>query len=506
MVKMNLLRLVLVAMLVTIAFLPLPVAQGSESPTTIVSGYYNSVTVNSVNLSNNTATIAIHLTIIGVGNWSCCTNVWISWYGSPIGFLRLAPIGRGNNSTTLANMKNNSAFNIPIKGSPSFYPIDSYIIPLNFTFVNFPSNWVFANNTQRVTASPLVESQFNTPVGLSERWQASSMGKVDVMTIQLSRRDWVAWATLGPIILIYLIIGFLSLLPRGSDKLYPRLSIQLFIFIILLGYYITIAPSLPPTTIYLPLVQVLTYAGLTAVTIFVVLSILVEASSLSRSIGDSVAVIFSLMAFDFFVFTMLFSNQLVDFTFWRIVILQWGVMVFFASGTIYYALRWARGGGRRAFMKALYPPVLGSPPTSVVNWLYATAAAFNLGALLLTNYLVQVISPNIEQTPFRKLLFQYTVGNFFVSGISNLFISIFLVLGAYLILRKRSVILWSSFGILLFIVSALDFINDSVLFPEPSIPLFFIYVIPTGLVAAWALGLLLARRRTKISTRLNIPP
>jgi hypothetical protein len=136
--------------------------------------------------------------------------------------------------------------------------------------------------------------------------------------------------------------------------------------------------------------------------------------------------------------------------------------------------------------------------------MYAVAFVFNMASLLLTNYVVQLLGPNIEQTPARRLIFQITQGNFFTSWAPNILISIVLIFGMYVVLRRVNTVVWSAGGIILLLTSLFDFVNDSSLLGAPFDPVAYVLFPAILLIAAWTATLLLNRWKTRTEPRTAV--
>jgi len=478
---------------------PVTTAAASSSDSFVVR-YASQITIQSINYANSTATIAVYLNLVVQGNWTSGFTVWAVRDRSYLAFIDLYPQPSGQ-YTSFLPANGTVTLDVPITGSSSFYPYDAYLLSLNFTFPV-----IFANVTMPVPDNAWfaflqsgLSSQFQLHGNPSREWVSENGIPSESVSIEIDRKEWVGWAILGPIFMMFLMIGLFPLLPAEVGRLSDRTLFQLFVFVILLGYYWTIASALPPAASYLPLVQVLTYAGLTAVTIHLVASIFMS-NGLSKMLMDSIAAIVSVQAFDFFLYTILFSNpiwlaqNLLD-----VVFLQLGMVSLLVLGLFFSLVRWWRKKGSSLILaKTVFPMIKGPPPTRVVIWLYSVSFAFNMGALLLTNYLVQILGPNIEVTPARRFLFQVTSGGgFFPSWILNIALSTLTIAVFYFILKRRNTTLWTMVGVLLAVMGFFDFMNDSSLFTTPGTAILLLVAPPVILTVAWSAVVLMERRSSR---------
>jgi hypothetical protein len=376
------------------------------------------------------------------------------------------------------------------------------MLSFNFTSFGGPLQYENATNGSQPyfgAASPIYQ-QF-TMSSSSLTWIHTKQGSVGEVNVTLDRKDWVAWANLGQILLIFVMIGFLSLMPVDRDKIYSRMLIQFLIFAITIGYYLTISSSLPPTPGFLPLVQVLTYVGLTSVTSFMLLSVLAYVLHWRTLTADSIAIAWSVVLFDFFLFTLIFSEQILAPTYFKLIWLQIGVTISLIAGTVVGLAKWIHDDKLKEAYKALFLFPLGPPRDAVVNWCFAVGLTLNLGALLLTTYVVQVLSPSVELTPVHRLIYQFTAGNFALSGVTNFAVNAAIFAVAYVWLKRKSRKIWAAAGILIFVATLYDFWNDSFLVPQLFGPIFTI-ALPISLVlVVWGFSIVYGGRIKETARR-----
>lgn len=489
--------LILLGLCLTGETVPSHAAVPTIQPNPIIS-YYSNISIDTVDLANGVATVTVKSGFTALGNWS--GDIYLQVYGvenSYVGQIHLVKQQYQAGYSYFQDANTSQRLLVLMKGASAFYPYDSYVISLNFTYPqigvgNFsaPQREGGIGGAYVWPFSPARANQFNQP-SYSENWTLKNNQFTDTVTITFERRSWVAWTVFAPILMLILMLGFTTLMPAKNHALSGRIVIQITTFLAFLGYYAVTSPTFPPVSSFVPLPLVLLYSGLSASTVFLLATAFVQdARAISETVVDTVAALSSVILLDFFLYTILLANLPIQPGILQTTsYLQLAVMLALFSGLMIKAVR-ERGAVFSQVLRILLPRRRGYPSIATARFFYWTALALNLGALLLTIYLVTIYGPDIKLTPSRRILFYATERNLAATLTTQLVFSLGLFALVYRGLQ-RFPRLWTLAAPMYFLLTLADFVNDDFLLWLPVVTIPYnlnILLLPVLLIAIWAIA------------------
>jgi hypothetical protein len=380
------------------------------------------------------------------------------------------------NTTTTSN--NINLYNF--KGIPEFYPFDCYRFNITLEYsVEFETF-----NETYVSLDWSLTRYFEKPIILMKDLKNKDGKTIFSILFEIRRVLWIAYVTFIPLILIYIVLSFSSILHINNDGLNLRLLTYFSILLFIVGESTIIQGSLPKGRFYMAIPEGLILGCTISTILFIMSSLFSYKYSKSAIITDIIATIFSITITIFILIsiyigpspTQISLLHITPYTLSNICLLQQIVTIGLFIGLTFNVYPYLNLNYLKKLLKNLYFTKKLIISEKIVTNIYQIMFILNICNILITSYIVLLFGSHVESNLFRRLIFDLIKGDFLHMIFYQSLITVIIIVPMYFILKRLDKVLWTYAGILFLAISVPDFINDHLLLSLPEIYI-IIYVL-----------------------------